>query len=128
MKNMIIAIFACFAIVGCARDASVASHNLSKAADSFQLERRVVFYNGINGEYMLSIEGLCSVSPKTSQVDVTCKVGPTEFKKHSLGLSDNVTFFSEQLGMATVGIYHYEVVFKPQSILPKVDFRSSVTD
>jgi ABC-type glycerol-3-phosphate transport system substrate-binding protein len=42
---------------GCSQ-ADVASENLSKAADSFEISRRIVFYNGINGEYMLTIEGL----------------------------------------------------------------------
>ena len=45
---------------GCATDADVASHNLSKAADQFEIHRRVVFYNGITDTYMLNIEGACS--------------------------------------------------------------------
>ena len=43
---------------GCQRDAQVASSNLSKAADMFEVNRRVVFYNGITGEYILTVEGL----------------------------------------------------------------------
>jgi len=38
---------------GCS-DADIASKNLSKAADNFEISRRIVFYNGITGEYMLS--------------------------------------------------------------------------
>ncbi|HYJ20826.1 MAG TPA: hypothetical protein VEW07_02235, partial [Solirubrobacterales bacterium] len=41
-------------------DADVASHNLSKAAEQFEIERRVVFFNGITDKYLLLIEGLCS--------------------------------------------------------------------
>ena len=83
---------------GCS-DAEVASRNLSKAADNFEVNRRIVFYNGITGEYMLSIEGLCSIgsAKETKAVAVTCKTGPTEYKKHFLGLSDNVTYFAEQV-------------------------------
>ena len=44
-------------LTGCVDDAQVASRNLSKAADNFEVPRRIVFYNGITGEYMLSIEG-----------------------------------------------------------------------
>ena len=47
---------------GCATDANVASRNLSVAADQFEITRRVVFYNGITGEYMLQIEGRCSIT------------------------------------------------------------------
>lgn len=113
-------------LAGCT-DAEVASRNLSKAADMFEINRRVIFYNGITGEYMLSIEGLCSLGTgqSTKSVTVTCKTGPKEFKKHFLGLSDNVTYFAEQLGAAEVSAYHYRVVFKPQTILPGIDLRTS---
>ncbi len=113
------------ALSACASDADVASRNLSKAADMFEVDRRVVFYNGITGEYILSIEGLCSLGnyDKRSRLSVTCKTGHGEYKKHFLGLSDNVTFFAEQLKSKGVGTYHYRVIFKPQSIIPDVDFR-----
>jgi len=45
---------------GCS-DADIASSNLSVAADNFEINRRIVFYNGISGEYILTIEGLCSL-------------------------------------------------------------------
>lgn len=124
----ILGIFAALAVLaGCDSDAKIASRNLSKAADQFEIGRRIVFYNGITGEYMLTIEGLCSLGSgqSTRSLTVTCKSGPKEFKKHFLGLSDNVTFFAEQLAAANVSTYHYRVVFKPQAILPDVDFRGS---
>ena len=109
---------------GCT-DATVASHNLSKAAEQFQLERRIVFYNGITGEYMLSMEGRCSVEQTSARLAVTCKTGPEEYKKHYLGLSDNVTYFSEQVDAANVSAYHYKVIFKPQAIVPDIDLKAS---
>jgi len=109
---------------GCT-DATVASHNLSKAAEQFQLERRIVFYNGITGEYMLSMEGRCSVKQKNARLAVTCKTGPEEYKKHYLGLSDNVTYFSEQVDAENVSAYYYKVIFKPQAIVPDVDIKVS---
>ena len=45
---------------GCS-DADIASHNISRDSDYFRVLRRVVFYNGITNEYMLSIEGFCSL-------------------------------------------------------------------
>lgn len=121
-----LAICALAVLAGCT-DADIASSNLSKAADQFEINRRVIFYNGITGNYMLSIEGLCSLgnSDKSRQLTVTCKVGPSAYKKHFLGLSDNVTYFVEQLEPAGVNIYHYRVIFKPQTILPDVDFAGS---
>lgn len=114
------------ALTACSSDADVASHNLSKAADNFEVQRRIVFYNGITGEYLLELQGLCSLGNYDSagQLSVTCKTSPTEFKKHFLGLSDNVTYFAEQLEAAKVSEYHYRVVFKPQQIVPDIDLRT----
>lgn len=110
-------------IAGCGTDAQVASENLAKASDQFELNRRVVFYNGITGEYMLTIEGRLSILADGSdnQLEVTCKTAQNEYKKHTLGLSDNVTYFCEQLDAAKVDVYHYRVIFKPATVVPDVD-------
>ena len=124
MKLLVVGLMCSFAFVGCSRDAQVASKNLSYAADNFQLDRRIVFYNGITGDYILTIEGKCSFEPVGERkVDVTCKTGEKEFKKHSLGISDNVTYFSEQLSSMGVSAYHYKVAFKPQSIISDIDLK-----
>lgn len=109
-------------------DAKVASSNLTKSADNFELVRRIIFYNGITGEYMLNIEGKCSTFNDGKRVEVICKTGDGLYKKHFLGLSDNVTYFVEQLEGKNTSAYHYRVTFKPQTILPDIDFRGSATD
>ncbi len=127
-KLKLVAAFAALPLLAACNDAEVASHNLSRAADMFEIERRVVFYNGITEGYMLTIEGLCSIKSDNQdrQLEVTCKTGPGTFKKHFLGLSDNVTYFVEQLEPKGVSVYHYRVVFKPQTIIPDMDFRGNV--
>jgi len=127
-KTILALLISAFTLAACS-DADVASANLSKAADNFEITRRVVFYNGITGEYMLTIEGLCALgnNEATKQRTVTCKTGPGEFKKHFLGLSDNVTYFVEQVNSMPANAYHYRVVFKPQAILPNIDFKGSLT-
>ncbi len=107
----------------CTSQADTASANLSRAAEQFEVNRRVVFMNGITDTYMLSIEGLCSIEADTAdiQLEVTCKVGPAEYKKHFLGLSDNVTYFVEQLESSNVSVYHYRVLFRPSTIIPDID-------
>ena len=106
-------------------DADVVSANLSKSADYFEINRRVVFYNGITGDYMLTIEGLCSLGNHDSagSLTVTCMTGPKQYKKHFLGLSDNVTYFVEQLEPAKADPYHYKVIFKPSVIIPDVEVK-----
>lgn len=106
-------------------NADVVSRNLSQAADMFEISRRVVFYNGITGDYMLTIEGLCSLgnNDPARQLTVVCKTGPNEYKKHFLGLSDNVTFFVEQVQAANASPYHYRVIFKPSVIIPDLEIK-----
>ena len=105
----------------CSSDADVASENLSKAADQFEISRRIVFFNGITDTYLLTIEGKCSITDEVNQLEVICLVGDEKFKKHFLGLSDNVSYFVEQLEGAGVSRYHYRVVFKPEVLIPDVD-------
>jgi len=129
MKKLILILIALVAVgtlAGCDTDAGVASRNLSKAADMFEINRRVVFYNGITGGYLLSLEGRCSINDQGRQLEVTCKTGPNSFKKHFLGLSDNVTYFAEQVDGADVSVYHYRVIFKPESIVPNIDLETSM--
>lgn len=111
------------ALTGCTSDADVASENLSKDADNFKINRRVIFYNAIKGEYLLQIEGFCAVDPgDANRMSVTCKVGDG-YKKHFLGKSDNVTWFAEQITSANVSTKHYKVIFKPSTIIPDPEAR-----
>lgn len=122
MKKILIVLTAALFLTACSREADVASHNISRAADSFEVIRRVVFLNGITDKYILQVEGLCSIgnTDKPRELTITCKTGPGQYKKHFLGLSDNVTYFAEQLEAAAVSTYHYKVIFRPQIIIPDV--------
>lgn len=130
MRKISVSVIALLVLLtGCSNDARVASKNLTKAADNFEVNRRIVFLNGITDSYILNIEGLCSIAGGSgSQLEVTCKTGPRHYKKHYLGLSDNVTFFAEQLTPNDVSVYHYRVVFKPQSIIPELDVKTNDGD
>lgn len=130
MKKKIIAGVAGLALLGagaaaCSSDADTASRNLSTAAEQFEIERRIVFFNGITDKYLLVVEGRCSVETADSalggSLEVTCKLGPDRYTKHFLGLSDNVSYFVEQVKPADVGVYHYRVIFKPEVVVPNVD-------
>jgi len=104
-------------------DAMVASNNLSKAADQFEIYRRVVFYNGITDTYILTIEGYSSIEDMQGQLEVTIKLPDGTYLKHFLGLSDNVTYFAEQLESKKVSTKRYRVIFKPGVIIPNVELK-----
>lgn len=126
--TLILTVAIALTFTACNDDADVVSKNLSKAADNFEVDRRVVFYNGITGEYMLSIEGKCSVENIGNRVAVTCKVGRKDYKKHFLGLSNNVTYFAEQIYGTETSAFHYRTTWKPQQIFPDIDFRGSTKE
>ena len=118
-------LLAILGLSACDRDADVVSRNLSTDADNFKIMRRVVFYNGITGNYILEITGLCSLgnNDTSKRMTVTCRTGSSTYKKHFLGLSDNVTFFAEQIESASASSYFYKVVFKPTTIIPEIEIR-----
>lgn len=122
MKKAIASLAAIAVLAGCnVSDADVASRNLSQSADNFEIPRRVVFYNGINGEYILTIEGMCALDASASpKIAITCKTGAGVYKKHYLGVSDNVTYFIEQLEPVAANVNRYKVIFKPSVIIPDI--------
>ena len=103
------------------------SQNISKDSEQFRVTRRVVFFNGITDKYLLEIEGLCSIEAdaEDDQLEVTCKVDKDTYKKHFLGLSDNVSYFVEQMEPIEEDPYHYKVIFKPEEIIPDIEMSTN---
>lgn len=110
------------ALAGCT-DADVASHNISKAADQFEVDRRITFVNGITGQFLLVINGKCSLgnNDRNRELSVTCKIGPNAYRKHFLGLADNVTYVVEQTDPAPADTYQYRFVLRPSAIIPNIE-------
>lgn len=106
-------------------DADVAAKNISKAAEQFEVYRRITFINGITDKYLLVIEGRCSVETADAglagALEVTCKLPDGKFKKSFLGLSDNVSYIVEQPEGIDASTKRYRVIFKPEAIVPNFD-------
>lgn len=122
MKKLLLAVAIAASVAGCDQ-AHVASSNLSKAADNFEIIRRVVFYNTWMDKYLLTIEGLCSMDYGNSatRVAVTCKTGLNSYKKHYVTLSGHMTVVTEQLEEAKIDTYHYRVIFRPATLVPHIE-------
>lgn len=123
----ILLILGAFMVGGCnpfAHESDNVSANISREADRFNIPRRVIFFNAITDKYLLTIEGYCALgnNDPPKEVTVICKVGEG-YKKHFLGLSDNVTYMAEQLDPANVSPDHYLVVFRPETIVPDIQVR-----
>lgn len=125
MKKLFALALLPLALAACEPASDVAARNISRAADNFEIERRVVFYNGVTGQYILTIEGRCALgnNDTAQRMSVTCKTGASAYRRHFLGLSDNVTFFAEQLGEAQASQYRYRVMFNPLAAVPAIEVR-----
>lgn len=112
-------------ILSACTEADTVNQNLTKSADSFEVQRRIVFFNGITDKYLLTVEGLCALDVDDAKsLRVTCKVGEEQYKRHYLGLSDNVSYFVEQTDAKTEDPFRYKVIFRPESIIPDVDLQT----
>lgn len=124
-KVLFVVVLFALLVSGCAQ-ADVASQNLSTAADNFEINRRIHFYNGITGEDFLVIEGLCSLgnNDTAGSLSVTCKTGANSYKKFFLGLSDNVTYFSEDLEPSPANVWQYRVILRPSAVIPGLELQT----
>ena len=122
---ILVTVFFTVCFTGCfTDDSNVVNYNLNRDEQNFREFRRVVFYNGITGDYILQVEGFMALNIDTDgDLVVTVKTEDGKFLKHYLGLSDNVTYFSESLDPRYVSDKQYKVIFKPTTIIPTFEVR-----
>ncbi len=128
MKIMMLALVGLLMLTGCEDDAKIASRNLSKAADNFEIVRNIVFYNTWTDTEVAVVVGRCSIEVYTAKLAVICKEGPGKFVKHYLGRSANLSFFAVQIEAADVSTMHTRITWKPQTFVPNIDFRGSTDE
>ena len=107
-------------LTGCTTSADTVSHNISREADEFKVKRRIVFINLRSDTYLFSITGTCSIETDSAdnQLEVICRIGEDKYQKHFLRLSNETTYTVEQLEYSDVSRYDYEIVFRPEAIIP----------
>ncbi|MBQ2870337.1 hypothetical protein IJE86_01405 [bacterium] len=107
-------------LTGCSTSAETVSYNISREADEFKVKRRIVFINLRSDTYLFSITGNCSIETDNAdnQLEVICRIGDDKYQKHFLRLSNETTYTVEQLEYSDVSRYDYEIVFRPEAIIP----------
>lgn len=126
-KYLLIAFLLLVAIVvtGCTSQADTVSKNISTECEKFECQRRIVGVNGITDKVEFVVEGRCSIEGDglgtLKALIVICKQGPTDFRKHFVGMSDNMFFISTQLQGLAVSEYRTKIILKPQGIVPDLD-------
>ena len=102
-------------MAGC-RQADRVSHNLSKQADNFNEVRTITVINCLQGDTIFQMTGKMSITADTAdnQLEVVVEDENGEYKKHFIGLSDNVTYVIEDITSNDVSNYRYTLNFNPK--------------
>lgn len=111
MGILAIVMLAVVTLGGCSweDEADVASYNISKEADNFNVYRKVTVLNNQSDMTMLEFEGWCSISKDNTdnQLEITYRVGEDTYYKDFIGLNDRTTYVVTQLDGSKVDKYHY---------------------
>lgn len=101
-------------------EADKVNENLTKEAENFNIYRRVTVINCIQGDTLFEIEGRMNIEADTkdNQLEIIVEVSDGKYKKHFIGLSDNVTYTVEDISGAEVSEYHYEINYNPKMWIP----------
>ena len=124
MKKIVIIAMAIFmacvvmGVTGCSQtEAQKVAHNLSLEADNFNVVRRLTVINCITGDTLFVMEGKMSITDTGNVLRIYVEDSGT-YKKHMVGLSDNVTYTLEDLTDNVVSKYHYTINFNPKMWIP----------
>lgn len=99
-------------LTGCS-EADKVNANISKQADYFESERRITVYNARTDKIILEAEGYMSISNNedNSELIVTCKTGPSTYKKNYIYLNDYTLYVVEDISGTHTDPYHYKMYF-----------------
>jgi hypothetical protein len=110
-------------LTGCISAADRANENLSKAAENFEVPRRITGINGITDNVLFTVEGFCSYEIVDGAYEIICLVDRAsgEVERTTLGRSDNVTVLVTQTGGTEVDLFRPRVIFRPETVIPNFD-------
>lgn len=105
---------------GCDTEASRVSYNLSQEADNFNNVRQVTVINCLQGDVLFQMTGKISITADVAdnQLEIIVEDENGKYKKHFIGLSDNVTYVVEDITSGDVSKYKYTLNFNPKMWLP----------
>lgn len=118
-------LIAAISLTACTSAADKANENLSKAAENFEVARRIVGVNGITDKVLFSVEGFCSYETGGATYDVICKEPDGSVERTTMAKSNNVTIVVTQMGGTHVSLFHSRVIFRPDTIIPNFDLSTS---
>lgn len=112
-----------FGATGCQPESKVVGDNISKEADSFNVQRKIVAINTRTDKFLFYAEGKCSVDRENGWLVAICRHAENEYRKHLIGLSTDTFASVEQMAPIDVSRYHTLIVLKPEGIIPDIQLR-----
>ena len=112
--------FMSLTLSGC-RQADRVSYNISLEADNFNTIRQITVINCIQGDVLFQMTGKMSIEADTTdnQLEITVEDEYGRYRKHFIGLSDNVTYVVEDITDTNrISEYHYTLNFNPKMWIP----------
>ena len=107
-------------LTGCETQADRVSYNLSQEADNFNDVRQITVINCIKGDVLFQMTGKISIEVDSvdNQLEIIVEDENGNYKKHFIGLSDNVTYVVEDITSGNVDNYKYTLNFNPNMWIP----------
>lgn len=107
-------------LTACQTEAQKVSHNLSLEADNFNDIRQITVINCLKGDVLFQMTGKMSITAdvEDNQLEVVVEDEEGKYKKHFIGLSDNVTYVVEDITSGDVSKYKYTLNFNPNMWIP----------
>lgn len=117
---VMIAVLVALGLSACGTEVDRVSTNLSQEADNFNSIRQLTVINCIQGDTLFQMTGKMSITADTTdnQLEVIVELEDGTYKKHFIGLSDNVTYVVEDITGANVDKYKYTLNFNPKMWIP----------
>lgn len=94
------------------------SYNLSRQADDFNITRKITVINAIQGDVLYQVTGKMSIENEGEQLVIIALDGNNDYKKHFIGLSDNVTYIVEDVTGVSGIDSKYQLIFNPEMVIP----------
>lgn len=115
-------VLAAMMLTSCSTEADRVSYNLSQQADNFNDVRQITVINCLQGDVLFQMTGKMSITadPADNQLEIVVEGENGQYKKHFIGLSDNVTYVVEDVTTGDVKQYKYTLNFNPKMWLPEV--------
>lgn len=118
--TVMLMVFMLGCLSGCSTEVDRVSYNISQQADNFNTVRQITVINCLQGDVVFQMTGKMSIKADVAdnQLEVTVEDEHGRYKKHFIGLSDNVTYVVEDITDGDVDKYKYTLNFNPKMWIP----------